>query len=131
MPLTRISLKGGKSPSACQAIMDGVYQAMRATFDVPEDDLFMMLHEHDDHAFVFGRDYLSIHRTDDLIIVQITCSFGRTTQTKAALYTAIVENLRRDPGLRPEDVFINLIEVERANWSFGNGLAQYAGQDKA
>jgi 4-oxalocrotonate tautomerase len=29
-------------------------------------------------------------------------------------------------GLRREDVFINLIEVKTENWSFGNGIAQYA-----
>ncbi len=126
MPLTRISVKRGKPASAHRAIMDGVYQAMRATFDVPEDDMFMMVHEHDDDALNFGRDYLGIHRTDDLIIVQITCSSGRSTQTKAALYGAIVAHLERDPGVRPQDVFINLIEVARENWSFGNGLAQYA-----
>jgi len=27
--------------------------------------------------------------------------------------------------LRKEDVFINLIEVPKENWSFGNGDAQY------
>jgi 4-oxalocrotonate tautomerase len=32
-----------------------------------------------------------------------------------------------NPGLRREDVFVNLVEVEKENWSFGNGLAQYAG----
>ncbi len=105
--------------------MAGVYQAMRTTFDVPEDDLFMMVHEHDDYGFVFGRNYLSISRSDDLIIVQITCNMGRTTEKKAALYRAIATNLERDPGLRPQDVFINVIEVARENWSFGNGFAQY------
>jgi len=106
--------------------MAGVYQAMRTTFDVPEDDLFMMVHEHDDHGFVFGRNYLAIERSNDLIIVQITCNMGRTTEKKAALYRAIATNLERYPGLRPQDVFINLIEVARENWSFGNGLAQYS-----
>jgi len=126
MPLTRISLKLGKPAAFHQAVMAGVYQAMRTTFDVPEDDLFMMVHEHDDHGFMFGRNYLSISRSDELIIVQITCNMGRTIEKKAALYRAIATNLERDPGLRPQDVFINVIEVARENWSFGNGLAQYS-----
>lgn len=33
---------------------------------------------------------------------------------------------RRELGVRPEDVFINLVEVKKENWSFGNGVAQYA-----
>jgi 4-oxalocrotonate tautomerase len=38
----------------------------------------------------------------------------------------ITERLAVGLSLRPEDVFINLVEVRRENWSFGNGLAQYA-----
>jgi hypothetical protein len=29
-------------------------------------------------------------------------------------------------GVRREDVWINLVEVPRENWSFGNGVASYA-----
>ncbi len=60
------------------------------------------------------------------MIVQITRSHTRDLARKRALYRGIVDNLTRDPGLRPEDVFINLVEVKAENWSFGNGLAQYA-----
>jgi len=34
--------------------------------------------------------------------------------------------LKENPGLRMEDVFINLVECKKENWSFGNGIAQYA-----
>jgi 4-oxalocrotonate tautomerase len=120
MPLTRISLRRGKP---------GVYQAMRETFDVPDDDRFMMIHEHDANAFTYGADYLGIARSDDLVIIQLTVSEGRSGAKKAALYKEIVARLTRDPGLRLEDVFINLIEVKPENWSFGHGLAQYARLD--
>jgi 4-oxalocrotonate tautomerase len=29
-------------------------------------------------------------------------------------------------GICPEDVLINLVEVRKENWSFGNGIATYA-----
>lgn len=126
MPLTRISLRKGKSPSHRRALMDGVYKAMRETFDVPEDDRFMIVTEHDEDGFAFGRRYLGIERSDDLVIIQLTVSNTRTVETKKALYRAIVQQLARDPGVRPEDVFINLVEVAKENWSFGHGEAQYA-----
>nr|WP_308721766.1 tautomerase family protein [Paenibacillus polysaccharolyticus] len=28
-------------------------------------------------------------------------------------------------GIRKEDVFINLIEVTKENWSYGNGIASF------
>ena len=29
-------------------------------------------------------------------------------------------------GVRPQDVFVSLVEVRKANWSFGLGVARYA-----
>jgi phenylpyruvate tautomerase PptA (4-oxalocrotonate tautomerase family) len=43
-----------------------------------------------------------------------------------ALYKAIADGLHSAVGLRREDVLINLVEVKKENWSFGNGIAQYA-----
>jgi 4-oxalocrotonate tautomerase len=125
MPLVRISLKKGQSPAHRQAIAEGVYQALRESFDVPENDRFVTIHEHGDGDFIYDANYLGIRRSDDLVIVQLTVSNTRPRAQKQALYMRIVEKLTKDPGLRPEDVFINLVEVLPENWSFGHGLAQY------
>jgi len=126
MPLVRIDLRRGKSPAQLAALRDGIYQAMRETFNVPEDDRFILVSQHDADEFDCDPNYLGIARSDDLVIVQITCNSGRTMEQKRALYRSIAEKLSADPGLRPEDVFINLVEVARENWSFGHGIAQYA-----
>jgi 4-oxalocrotonate tautomerase len=125
MPLTRISLRRGKTAAYRKAILDGLYRAMRETFEVPEDDRFMTISEHDEHDFSYGANYLGIERSDDLVIIQLTVSNTRTVAQKQALYRRIVERLTDSPGLRPEDIFINLVEVQPENWSFGNGIAQY------
>jgi phenylpyruvate tautomerase PptA (4-oxalocrotonate tautomerase family) len=126
MPLIRISLRQGKSSAYRKALADGIYLALRQTFNVPEDDLFVTISEHEDDNFFYGATYLGIERSDDLVIVQITVSNTRTVDQKKALFERIAEKLGAEPGLRPEDVFINLIEVEKENWSFGHGIAQYA-----
>jgi 4-oxalocrotonate tautomerase len=125
MPLTRVSLRRGKPAPYRKAILEGLYQAMRETFDVPEGDRFMTVTEHDEDDFVYGADYLGIQRSDDLVIIQITVSNTRPTAQKQKLYRRIVERLTENPGLRPEDIFINLVEVLPENWSFGHGQAQY------
>ena len=126
MPLTRISLRQGKSAPHRRAILDGVYTAMRETFEVPEDDRFMLVTEHDESGFVYGRSYLGIERSDDLVIIQLTVSNTRSVAQKQGLFARIVEKLEKNPGIRPQDVFINLVEVAKESWSFGNGEAQYA-----
>ena len=126
MPLTRISLRQGKPAFYKSAVMTQIYEAMRETFDVPEDDRFMMVSEHDEESFAYGRGYLGIERSDDLIMIQITANNTPTTEKKKALYQRIVERLASSPGVRPENVLISLVEVSKENWSFGNGEAQYA-----
>jgi 4-oxalocrotonate tautomerase len=113
-------------PEYLNAILEGVYLAMREAFNVPEDDRFMIITEHDEGDIVFGAEYLGIPRTDGLIIIQITANNTRTVDQKKALYKRIAERLASDPGVRPEDVFVNIVEVPKENWSFGRGIAQYA-----
>src|ERR1700752_2116667 len=125
MPLVRIDLRKGKSAPHKKAIADGVYRAMRETFSVPEEDRFIVVTEHDDDGFFYSKTYMNIGRTDDLVMIQLTVTNSRNVDQKKALSARIVELLAEQPGLRPQDVFINLVEVEKANWSFGNGIAQY------
>jgi 4-oxalocrotonate tautomerase len=126
MPLAHISLRTGKTEAYRQAIFDGVYGAMRDTFNVPEDDQFMLITEHDAANFRYGKTYLGVARSDDLVFIQITANNTRTVEQKKALFQRIAKLLVESPGIRPEDVFVNLVEVEKENWSLGNGLAQYA-----
>jgi 4-oxalocrotonate tautomerase len=125
MPLARIDLRRGKPPAYRKAICDGVYRALRETFNVPENDRFQVVAEHEADNFVHAENYLGIRYSDNLVIIQITVSDTRNTETKQALFARIAALLAENPGLRKEDVFINLIECKTENWSFGNGIAQY------
>lgn len=125
MPLARIDLIKGKSEEYRQAIGEAVYQAL-LSIGVPEDDRFQVIHEHEPANFIFAESYLGVEHTNDLVIIQITFNEGRTTVQKQALYKAIAEGIHAATGLGIGDVFVNLVEVKRENWFFGNGVAQYA-----
>lgn len=125
MPLTQIHLREGKAPEYHKALMQGVYTAMRDAIGIPENDRFATITEHSSSCFNTSGDYLGIDRSDDLVIIRITLLAGRPVEKKQALYAAIADELSRDPGLRKEDVFINLVEVAKDDWSLGNGEAQY------
>jgi 4-oxalocrotonate tautomerase len=126
MPLVRIDLQKGKDASYRQKAGQIVYEAMVAHTGVPRNDRFQIIAEHGAENFAFDPDYLGIHRTSDLIMVQIFFNEGRSVAQKQALYKAIADGLSEQLGLRREDVFITLVEVKKENWSFGNGIAQYA-----
>jgi 4-oxalocrotonate tautomerase len=125
MPIVHISMRVGKSEAYRSAILDSFYRAMREALDIPEDDQFMTITEHDAVNFRYGASYLGIERSDDLLYIRITVFNTRTTEQKAALYQRAVQLLGESPGIRPEDVFINVIEAAKENWSLGNGVASF------
>ncbi|MFL9930026.1 tautomerase family protein [Paraburkholderia sp. RL18-103-BIB-C] len=126
MPLTRIALRAGKPTEYRKALTDSIQRSLVDTFNVPKDDQFVLITEHEAGNLIYDRQYLNIERSDDFVVIQLTVSNTRTIDQKKALYLRIVDELAKSPGLRREDVFISLVEVEKENWSFGNGIAQYA-----
>ena len=126
MPLVRISLMKGKDGGFGKRVGEIVYRTMIDTINVPEKDNFQVITEHDNQSLIYDPSYLGIARTDGIIIIQITLNEGRTVELKKALYKTLAERLHDELGIRLGDVFINLVEVKKENWSFGNGVAQYA-----
>jgi len=126
MPLINISLRAGKPEAYRQAILDSIYRAMRETLNVPEDDQFMTISEHDATNFRHG-DAFGIKRSDDLVYIQIVVFDTRPADEKKALFRRIAELLGESPGIRPEDVFVTVLTSATENWSVGHGLAQFAG----
>lgn len=127
MPLVRIDHAAGKPAAYRAAISQGVHDAMARTFNVPGDDRFQIIGEHaPGTAIVHAPSYLGVEYSDDLVIIQITCNDTRTLDQKKALFAAIADNLGQSASLRREDIIVSLVEVKKENWSFGNGIAQYA-----
>jgi 4-oxalocrotonate tautomerase len=127
MPLVRIAVPTGKTPQYRKAISEGIQRALVETFDVPKDDLFQIITEHGPQTeIVRPSSYLGIEYSNDLTLIQLTVSDARSVEQKKRLFQRIADHLAESPGLRPEDVFINLVEVKKENWSFGRGQAQYA-----
>jgi 4-oxalocrotonate tautomerase len=126
MPFVRIDLQKGRDAAYRRKAGQIVYEALVGATGVPPNDLFQIIGEHATENFVYDPDYAGVHRTAELILVQVVFNEGRTIEQKRALYKAIADGLSDSLGLRKEDVFVNLIEVKKENWSFGNGVAQYA-----
>ena len=125
MPLARIDLIEGKPVEFRQELGEVVYDAMLATLKVPPKDRFQVINEHKRENLIFDREYLGVSRTDGCIFIQVTLNEGRTMEVKRAFYKAVADGLHERLGVRREDVLINLVEVSKGDWSFGNGVAQY------
>jgi len=121
MPICHIQMRAGKPEAYRSAILDSLYRALREALDVPEDDQFMTITEHDAVNFRYGTAF-DVARSDQLVYIQITVFNTRTAEQKAALFQNIASLLGESPGIRPEDVFVNLYDAPKENWSVGHGV---------
>jgi phenylpyruvate tautomerase PptA (4-oxalocrotonate tautomerase family) len=125
MPLVRIDIPDHLDVGLESRIGDLVYVAMLECLKVPEDDKFQILGRHRAQQIVKPQSYLGIEYTDELIVIQITLNEGRTTDVKKAFYAKVADLLSVELNLRKENILISLVEVNKENWSFGNGEMQY------
>ena len=126
MTLVRISLREGKTEEYKKAVADAVHRALVEAMDAPAQDRFQIVTEYLAGGLIYDPTYLGVQRTDAIVIVQITLSTGRKLAQKRKLFKRMAELLSENPGLRPQDLMVSLVEVAWENWSFGNGEAQYA-----
>jgi 4-oxalocrotonate tautomerase len=116
MPLARIDLARHKSPEYRRTLGEVVYDAMIQMLNVPQDDRFQILSEHAHENLTIDPNYLGISRSADCVVIQVTRNEGRTVEQKRAFYKAVADGLHRRLKLRPQDLFINLVEVKKENW---------------
>jgi 4-oxalocrotonate tautomerase len=126
MPLVRLSIPTAFTRERQQAFSNAVHEAMVETINVPAADRFQIVTRHGPDDLVIDPTFLDIERGADAVIVQITLRAGRTDDQKRALYARIVERAERNAGMRRSDVMVVLTENTLPDWSFGDGVAQYA-----
>ena len=125
MPLVRIDIGPGHGAGFGRAVGEIVYRAMLSEISVPADDKFQIISQHQADEINIPNSYLGIEYSESIVFIQITLNQGRTTELKKKFYQRIADDLVAELGVRKQDVFISLIEVNKENWSFGNGEMQY------
>jgi len=123
VPLINISLLEGKPETYLQALGDTIHQALMETWGIPEHDRFHIFHEKKAEHYRIDRVMWDVKRSDDVIVIQITTS-PRTREMKRAFYKRLPELLQERIGVRPEDVFINVVMTDKEDWSLGKGKMQ-------
>lgn len=118
MPLSHISMLAGKPEAYRQAVFDSLYRALRDVLDVPEEDQFVTITEHEPASFRFGNAF-GIARSD--VYIQITVFNARTPEQQKRLLQRIAEFLGESHGIRSGDVFVTILGAPKENGSVGHG----------
>jgi phenylpyruvate tautomerase PptA (4-oxalocrotonate tautomerase family) len=126
MPLQRIAIVSGKDSNYRRAVADAVHRALVESVGVPPEDRFQILTEHGPESLICAPRYLGVEHGSSPVFIQITLNRGRTLAQKKALYARLADLLHETAGVPRADVIVNLVEVAKEDWSFGDGIAQYA-----
>jgi len=127
MPLARIDISRDAPPERIKIISEAIYGAMVEIANVPLHDKFQVVTRHAADEIIYPKDgYLGLSYTGNLILIQITWVAGRSTEVKKKFYKRVVDEIHERAQVRKEDVWISLIDSRREDWSFGNGVMQYA-----
>ncbi len=124
MPFLRIDAFEGRSKEQVKDLFDAVHRSILSAFGVPLRDRYQVYQEHSESNFIVQDTGLGIERTKNAIVISIT-SRPRTEGQKTALYTKLCEEVNQNCGIEPNDVVVSIVTNTDADWSFGNGRAQF------
>lgn len=123
MPLVNVFLKEGKSQDYLQSVRLAIHNALMTAWGIPEHDCFQIIHEKKIEHLYIDPSMWNMKRTDNVIVLQIV-STPRTKDMKLAFYQLLSNNLQNVVQLKPDNLFISIVNNQPEDWSFGYGKAQ-------
>jgi phenylpyruvate tautomerase PptA (4-oxalocrotonate tautomerase family) len=121
MPFARIDLLKGKTPEYRAAVADVVYKGIVDVLKAPDGDRFIVIGEHEPENLIYDKTFLGFNRSPDFILIQVTSTVGNNKEAKLAFMRYVADELKSKLSVRPDDIMINTVFVDRSDWSFGNG----------
>jgi phenylpyruvate tautomerase PptA (4-oxalocrotonate tautomerase family) len=121
MPFARVDLAKGKSAEYRAAVANVVADGIVGVLKAPKGDRFIVVSEHEPDNLIYDRRFLGSERSSDFVLIQVTSTVGNDKESKLAFFRYIADELKSRLSIRPDDVMINLVFVERSDWSFGKG----------
>jgi phenylpyruvate tautomerase PptA (4-oxalocrotonate tautomerase family) len=121
MPFARIDLIEGKTPEYRAAVADIVYRGIVDVLKAPDGDRFIVINEHTADNLIYDPNFLGFNRSADFLLIQVTSTVGNDKNSKLAFFRFIADELKAKLSVRPDNIMINMVYVDRSDWSFGNG----------
>ena len=121
MPFARIDLAKGKPAQYRATLADIVYKGILEVLKAPDGDRFIVVNEHEPENLIYDPTFLGMKRSPDFILIQVTSTVGNNKDSKFALFRYIADELQSKLSVRPDDVMVNTVFVDRSDWSFGRG----------
>ena|SRR5437867_203065 len=124
MPLLKFDIVQGRSDVQIAALLEAAHQAMVEAFDVPPSDRYQCVTQHRPGELVFQDTGLGYTRSQAVVLLTVITR-PRTAPQKTEFYRLLAQQLETKCGLSSDDLIVSLVENSDADWSFGQGRAQF------
>jgi len=121
MPFARIDLVKGKTTEYRATVAEVVYKGIVGVLKAPDGDRFIVIGEHAPENLIYDPNFLGMKRSPDFMLIQVTSTVGNNKDSKLAFFRYIADELKSKLSVRPDDIMVSLVFVDRADWSFGRG----------
>jgi 4-oxalocrotonate tautomerase len=119
MAIVRIDFSQCQAEELGRQLAMAVNATMHQVLKVPPNENYLVCQRHPTGMLLHDPGTVQPERLARIVFIQITLNQGRSPELKAAFFSQLNRNVCNATGLQPEDVFVNLVEVARENWSFG------------
>jgi hypothetical protein len=102
-------------------LADIVYKGIVDVLTAPDGDRFIVISEKTPDDLIYDPTFLGFNRSPDFLLIQVFSTVGNKQETKVAFFRYIADELKSKLKVRPDDIMINTVFVDRSDWSFGNG----------
>ena len=122
MAIVRVDFSSQQPVGFADALARCINTTMQSVLGVPPSENYVVCQGHPAGSVLHAPGNCPPERLDQLVFIQITLNQGRSVELKTEFYRKLTQALVATDFVKAENVFINLVEVARENWSFGNAL---------
>lgn len=119
MAIVRIDYPATQAAGFPAALASVVNTGMQEILGIPPAENYIVCQGHAPGAVLHAPGDCPAERLAGIVFIQITLNQGRPPALKAEFFRQLTQRLASTGLVQPENVFINLAEVARENWSFG------------
>ncbi|WP_111494232.1 MULTISPECIES: tautomerase family protein [Marinobacter] len=124
MPLLKFDLIEGRSEEEVRQLLDAAHESMVQAFEVPSSDRYQSVTQHRPGELILEDTGLGYRRTNAVVLLSVV-SRPRPQPQKIRFYKLLAQKLEASCGVSPDDLIVSVVENTDADWSFGQGRAQF------
>lgn len=119
MALVRIDFSENRSSEFSSEVSTIINSCMQEILGVPPEENYIVSNSYPSSAILHAPTSCTPKRLLEIVFIQITLNQGRSAELKAKFFSKLNLSLVSTGHLEAKNIFINIVEVSKENWSFG------------